>query len=258
MTDESRLPISRRRVLQLTGLTVGGLALGGASSGVAQESGRTDAATYRVTVANLTDGQPLTPPAVAVHTAETGVFSVGEPASEAVREVAENGNLGPLTTALQDDRFVRGIGFDPSTGPLVPSSDPGDTGFSHTKTLEFGADRSAKFLSFVSMLIGTNDGFTGLDTVALPDAVGESASYYAASFDAGTERNTERFADLVPPAQTLLGVDDDATGTGTSDPSLATDDVVAPHPGIAGDADLDPAIYGWRDPAALVHVERID
>jgi hypothetical protein len=258
MTDDSTLPISRRRALQLAGLTAGGLALGGTSTAFAQQgnSNGNDAATYRVTVSNLTSGQPFTPPAVAAHSAKTGVFSVGEPASEAVKEVAENGNLGPLGDAIAGDQFVRASAV--GSAPLVPASDPGGTGLSHYVTLELGADRSAKHLSFISMLIGTNDGFTGLDTVELPKSVGESNSYYASSFDAGTEENTERFTDMVPEAQILMGQGDGSSGAKKSDPGLAEDGVITPHAGIMGTGDLDPTIYGWRDPAALVHVERID
>ena len=93
--------------------------------------------------------------------------------------------------------------------------------------------------------------------MALPDRVGASRSYFAASFDAGTEANTEDFDDLVPPAQSLVGVSSEKTGTDQSDPSRAEDGVVLPHPGVAGDADLDSSVDGWRDPVALVQVERI-
>jgi len=34
--------------------------------------------------------------------------------------------------------------------------------------------------------------------------------------------------------------------------------VIRPYPGIQGGADLDPDVYGWREPAALVQVERIE
>jgi hypothetical protein len=262
MTDDST-PNSRRRFLQLSGLTLGGLALGGGATAVAAQTngngngnGTRGTARYRVTVANLTGGQPLTPPAVAIHTPRTGLFSVGEPASDVVQGLAENGAVPPLVAALEADRNVSASGLVGDT-PLVPSADPGATGLPYTASAEFSANRSAKYLSVASMLIATNDGFTGLDTVRLPDAVGESASHYATAFDAGTEENTEDFADLVPPAQFLMGVDGGEDGTGETNPDLAEGGVVMPHAGIAGTGDLDPAVYGWRDPVALVHVERL-
>ena len=42
-------------------------------------------------------------------------------------------------------------------------------------------------------------------------------------YDAGTELNTEDFADIVPPCQGLIGVSSEDGGTGMSDPSLAED-----------------------------------
>jgi hypothetical protein len=44
--------------------------------------------TYRVTVTNLTTGQPLTPVLFATHRASTDVFAVGAPASVGVKEIA--------------------------------------------------------------------------------------------------------------------------------------------------------------------------
>jgi hypothetical protein len=46
-------------------------------------------------------------------------------------------------------------------------------------------------------------------------------------------------------------------GTTESDPDLAEDGVIRPHPGIAGVGDLDPAVYGWREPAGYLQVERL-
>ncbi len=169
--------------------------------------------------------------------------------------MAENGDLGPLSELIDGTDAIRGGAV--GDGPLVPAADPGDTGRPSVATLEVGADASATHLSALAMPIATNDGFTGLDTVPLPELVGASRSYHAASYDAGTEANTEAVADVVPPARTLLGVDSPDDGTASPDPRTTTDGVITPHPGIAGDGGLDPAIYGRDDPAALVQVERI-
>jgi hypothetical protein len=248
--------LTRRATLGAVGATVGGLVLGGATVSAQQDGGTGgDARRYRATVANRTDGQPFTPPAVAAHRPSVELFSVGEPAARPVRQVAENGTLGPLSELIDDTEAIRGAAV--GDGPLVPAVDPGDTGRPFVATLEFGADASATHLSFLTMLVATNDGFAGLDTVPLPETVGASRSYHAASYDAGTEANTEEFADMVPPAQALLGVDSSDDGTASPDPSTATDGVITPHPGITGDGDLDPAVYGWDDPAALVQIERL-
>ena len=106
------------------------------------------------------------------------------------------------------------------------------------------------------MLVATNDGIVGLDTVPLPQRVNESRTYFANGYDVGTEQNTEMFADLVPPAKTLI-LGGEPEGTGESNPDIAEDDVITPHPGIQGVGNLPPSVYDWSEPAALVQVERV-
>lgn len=272
MTDDEGSPaITRRGALALGGAAVGGVALAGASAAAEDDGsddhedgdgngngdgGRDDAARhYRVTIANLTPGQPFTPPAVAAHRADVEVFAVGEPANDPTRELAENGNLDPLLEFAGETDAVRDAAVGQS--PLVPEDDPGDTGHPFHTKLHLSADASTAFLTFASMLIATNDGIVGLDTVPLPERVNESMTYYANGYDVGTERNTERFEDLVPPARSLITGEEPEDGTVESDPDLAENGVVRPHPGIQGDGDLDPDVYGWREPAALVQVERL-
>ncbi|KAB1187873.1 MULTISPECIES: spondin domain-containing protein [Haloferax] len=259
MTDKS-FSTTRRTVLGLTGagaLTALAGCLGGVTALQADGNGNGNqsARTYRVTVANLTSSQPFTPPVVVAHQPSVELFSVGDPANDAIKELAENGNLAPLGELAESLNEVRGAAI--AETPLVPTELPGSDMFPSWTTLELETDASGAYLSFVSMLIGTNDGFTGLDTVPLPDQVNESRSYFAASFDAGTETNTEMYADMVPPAQGLYGIDSGTEGTGTSNPDLAEDGVITPHGGIVGDGDLDVEVYGWDDPVALVQVERM-
>ena len=141
--------------------------------------------------------------------------------------------------------------------PIVPASDPAETGFASSQAFIVTGGRGANHLSVASMLICTNDGFTGVDSVRLPRHVGETATYFSAGYDAGTERNTEDFADMVPPCQGLIGVGSDDAGTGATNPELAQGGLVGLHPGIAGGTDLVPSVHGWVDPAVMVFVERI-
>src|SRR5919106_240531 len=78
--------------------------------------------TYEVTIQLVTGGQPLTPPLIATHSGGTGIFSVGQPASLGVKEIAENGNLAPLTTALEADPKVSDVVA--AEAPLVPPESP--------------------------------------------------------------------------------------------------------------------------------------
>jgi hypothetical protein len=214
---------------------------------------------YEVTITNLTSGQPLTPPVVATHRGAYDAFDVGGAASVRVQQIAENGNGGPLLAELGLSKHVSDF-LETTTGPLVPAETPGAATFDDSVTFEVTAAPGANRLTFVSMLICTNDGFTGADGVKLPTRVGKSVTRAFAAYDAGTEINTEDLADMVPPCQGLIGVADDggAPGTGMSDPALAEGGVIHHHPGIQGGADLVPAIHGWNTslPVSSVTIER--
>lgn len=207
-------------------------------------------ATYEIVVENLTGGQPFTPPLAVIHRQAISLFEVGAPASMAISQVAENGNLGPLSEFADGSQHVEdhliALGDPP---PVLP-------GASRTFTLR--STRGAKYLSFVSMLICTNDGFTGVNDLRLPDDPGESIMLYAGAYDAGSEMNTESFDDLVPPCGPLTGVDSGGRGTGMSNPALAEGGVVRMHPGIAGTADLLPEIHRWDESVLRVTVTRVD
>jgi Spondin_N len=212
---------------------------------------------YEVTIENLTSGQPLTPPVVATHRGHHAVFEVGQPASVGVSQIAENGNSAPLLAFLQADPLNQFDDFaESTTGPLVPPGVPGDAIFDQSTTLTFEGGQKANRLSFVSMLICTNDGFTGSDSLKLPGKVGKSVTRETNGYDAGTEINTEDYADIVPPCQGLIGDSSGEPGTGTSNPALAEGGVIHHHPGIEGGSDLKPEIHGWDDPVARITVER--
>ena len=55
--------------------------------------------TCKITITNLTTGQPLTPPVIAIHNSRADVFEVGEPASEGVRQIAENAGVDGAVVA---------------------------------------------------------------------------------------------------------------------------------------------------------------
>jgi hypothetical protein len=207
-------------------------------------------AEYEISVENLTSGQPFTPPAVAIHRPAISLFELGAPASMAVQQIAENGNLDPAVEVLSNSVHVSDFGA--AFGPTIPPLLPGET-----TSITLVSERGAKLVSFVSMLVCTNDGFTGIDDVRLPEEIGESMMLYTDAYDAGTEINTEDFADIVPPCQALVGVMSDDAGTGMSNPALAEGGVITHHPGIAGGNDLVPGVHGWTDPVARVTITRV-
>ena len=203
--------------------------------------------TYEVTITNLTSGQPFTPPLVATHRKSIDLFDVGQPASPEIQQIAENGNLDPAVALATGSSKV----FDAQVilgdvPPVLPGT---------SRTFTVSAVPGAENLTWVSMLICTNDGFTGLDTLRLPKNVGDGSVHYTSGYDAGTEVNTETWSDLVPPCAPLTGFGDQG-GTGMTNPDLAQGGVIAMHPGITGGADLDPTVHGWTGPVAMVEITR--
>ena len=207
---------------------------------------------YKVTITNLTSGQPMTPPVLATHTRKVNVFSLGEDSSAEIQAIAENGNNEPLVSALSSSFQVQQV--IQGTAPLIPDGNPGAVPFESSATFYINARGRARYLSIAAMLICTNDGFTGVDSIRLPS---KKKTVYAVAYDARSEKNTEDFADMVPPCQPLTGVSSDDAGVGASNPLLAEEGFIIPHPGIAGDNDLQGNVHNWADPVAKIVIERV-
>ena len=203
---------------------------------------------YRVYFINFTTGQPFTPPVVATHDRDVQLFDRGEAASYEVKEIAENGNLGPMVDCLTDNSDISDfevvVAGDPP--PLMPGA---------VVATDITANSRHDVLSMVSMLICTNDGFGGVDSVRVPNRIKFRP---IRAYDAGTEINTEDFADLVPPCPALTGVETTDEGTGMSNPDLAENGVVKRHQGIWGIADLIPSLHDWQGPVGLMIIVRAD
>lgn len=194
--------------------------------------------TYRVTITNLTDSQLMTPFVVSTHSPRFRLFRMGRPASYGLQQVAENGAVPVLVGELEGRRGV----FDVAVAGAAPVA-PG-------ASVEVVVDATwwASHFSVAGMLICTNDGFGAVTGKRLP---WRSRTFYGRSYDAGSEINTESYADLVPPC--------DALGqAGMSNPDLAQDGVVRRHRGIEGIADLDPATHGWKDPVIKITIARVE
>lgn len=197
--------------------------------------------TYRVTVTNLTVGQPMTPFVVATHERDFSLFARGQSASTGLQQLAENGGVPVLVEELTANGSVADVAVAaPAAGPPVH---PGES-----VSVEVTGDVEARWITLAGMLICTNDGFGGVSNVKVPT---ESKTIYGYAYDAGTEINTESYADLVPPC--------DGSGmTGETNPALAENATIHRHPGISGIADLDPATHGWRGAVIKVEIELIN
>jgi hypothetical protein len=189
-------------------------------------------ATYQVTIENLSTGfQPLSPAGVAIHHPRADVWSVGAPASAAVAAVAEDANLPVFVDTYGQTRGVW-QSFVGGDAPIPPGA---------SATFEFEA-RPGQRISLVSMLVNTNDAFTGLDSVKLR---GGERVYEVGAYDAGTEANNELASHIPGPVGNNPFVRDPEGG------------VIAHHPGVQGVGDLDPEVHGWDDPVARITIERV-
>jgi len=219
-------------VLATTALAVGPAA--------ADDDERDDnaAKTWRVTITNLTPAgpgapgsQPLSPPLFVVHSRQADVWGVGEIASNGVAAVAEDANNAPLESALPALPGVKTV--QTGAGGPIPSG----------VTRSFTVETTGRFnrLSVVTMLVNTNDAFTGLDSLRLR---GHSSSRETMAYDAGSERNNELKSHIPGPCCGNVFV---------RDPEGA---LIAPHEGITGRGQLSPALYDWNGAAARITIER--
>jgi len=95
-------------------------------------------------------------------------------------------------------------------------------------TRSFTVETSGKFNQFsvVTMLVNTNDAFTGLDSLRLR---GHGSSRETMAYDAGSERNNELKSHIPGPC---------CGNPFIRDPEVA---LIAPHEGITGRGQLSPA-----------------
>jgi hypothetical protein len=170
--------------------------------------------TYQVTVTNLTYAQPMSPVALVLHN-EGQLWSVGEMASVALEYLAESGDNSAV---LAESIVLSGQG---GAGLILPGmSEMVD--ISYTVSDE---NNAPTMLSLATMLVNTNDAFTGINALAINNlAVGESISLTTSSYDSGTEKNSELMATIPGPA---------GGGTGEGFNAERNDiDKVAMHSGI--------------------------
>ncbi|MCP9487026.1 MAG: spondin domain-containing protein [Gaiellaceae bacterium MAG52_C11] len=225
-------------LLGLIALAATALAVGSASADD-DEHEDDGTKTWRVTISNLTPAgpgapgsQPLSPPLFVVHSRQANVWSVGQIASHGVAAIAEDANNAPLESALPAVQGVKTV-FTGAGGP-IPSG----------ATRSFTVETSGRFnrLSVVSMLVNTNDAFTGLDSLRLR---GHGSAHETMAYDAGSERNNELKSHIPGPC---------CGNPFVRDPEGA---VIAPHEGITGGGELNQALYDWNGAVARITIERV-
>ncbi len=218
------------------------------SSPAFSSSSRSAMTRYRVTITNLTSGQPFSPGVFVTHSRRASLFEVGERASTGIQEIAENGNPAIAAAALQGRSGVSDV-----VTTAAPVGRMGGGPFASSLSFEIEAEAGANFLSASLMLICTNDGFTGLDAVRLPRGANESV-YYADAYDAGTEENDELAGSIVGPCFGIGPVSGLVGGSGRTPEHRR----IRHHRNIKGIADLTAAHRWERGPVARVTVQRIN
>jgi hypothetical protein len=218
-------------MLNLKRLLIGMLAFTLLGMQTAPRSAAAQAGTriYDVTITNITNSmQALSPPIIATHPASVHAWQMGQPASAGLEKVAEEGMSDVLASEIKGS----------STDVVAAKAHlfPGDS-----ITLRITA-KDGDVLSAATMLIQTNDGFTGLDAAALTDGNTDTMAY-----DAGTEENTELKADVPGPP----------FGGKMHGPDTNPRQPIAMHPGISSKADVT-ADFNWSGPVARFTIKSVD
>ncbi len=198
---------------------------------------------YEVTVTNLTEAQPLSPPALILHRDGYHIWHVGTAAGNGLEQLAEGGTTDALLLEASADGAVVATAADIAAIP---------PGASSRITIQGPFHRDLA-LSLATMLVNTNDGFTGLESEPLGTlAWQESRRITVAAYDAGTEANSESAATVPGPA---------AGGEGFN--SARDDrDSVGGHPGvISADDGLNGsalnASHRFDNPVAHITITRL-
>jgi len=229
-------------------ITLAGLGI--ASIGLATSA---SAADYRVMVTNLTSGIHFTPLIIATHDPSVAMFQSGTKASSQLQAIAEGGDISGMASLLESI----GAGVATGDGLVAPSA-----------ITEFTVSGNAgDVLSLAGMLLPTNDGFVGLNSVKLPQN-GMTYSYNANGYDAGTEGNDEVVGSGAPgeagfPAPPPIVAT--GTGTGATGIHVEAEGYVHIHRNVIGDldenggfSDINAAVHRWLNPVARVTITSID
>lgn len=197
--------------------------------------------TWEVTVTNVTNNQVFSPVAAVLHVDGYHPWVLGAPVTIGLEEIAEGGATGTFVNGASADPSV--VAVEADAGPLMP-------GASTTLSLTTNAPGPLQ-VSVATMLIRTNDGFTGVDAMDVDGlATGDSRSRLVIAYDAGTEANSETEATLVETGEGFNPERNDSnvatvhTGVVTRDDGLATSFLDASH--------------RWDNPVARISVTRVN
>ncbi len=192
---------------------------------------------YKITIVNLTKGQPITPPLVTIHSPDSQLFHLGQETSSGLKELSQDGNTDTLLSELNaNSKFIRS---QVGEGIILP-------GQKTEIKIVANKDNIFRFkVSVVAMLARTNDAFIAIDKASLPVKKAKVV-YLASVYDSGAEFNTELCRHIPAPPCNQAGV-------GTQ----GGEGFVHPHPGLQNIGDLKPIRDAFASKAAKVIIERV-
>lgn len=191
-------------------------------------------ARYAITITNITRGQILAPPSIVAHNSDYKMFSLGDPASPGLAQLAEtpSGALMLSEAAAQASVYSTAI-----SSAVIP---PGQR-----QTLYIETTKDFPEVSVATMLATTNDGFMAVRNVRVPRR--GSVVVEAEAYDAGSEANSEDCAFVFgPPCNDLRHNPAPSEG------------YVHIHAGFhVGGGGLSPAVHDWRNPVVEIEIKRV-
>jgi len=198
-------------------------------------SGMVQAESFTVTITNATASQVITPPLLVTHNDQVALFNLGQPAPDYLVPLAEGGDTS-VFDGVDDLQEVSSVVL--ADGPILPG---------HSASFSIETDSEHPLLTVAAMLATSNDAFIALNGQPL-DFAASSQSYNATVYDAGSESNSEDCQFIPGPPCGNPGVRDTGGAEG----------FVYVHSGLHGSGDLQPSIYSWNNPGAVISVTRND
>ena len=220
---------------------------------LATVAGPVSAADLDVDIINLTRGNYFTPFLVAAHADSARLFTSGQPASTSLQAMAEGGNISGQVADVEAVNAT--VVANPAQGLLAP-------GARTSASLNTDSAPDNTRLSIVAMILPSNDGFMGLNSVAIPTKPGRYV-YHVNAYDAGTEGNDEVVGSGAPgqpgyPAPPPVRAASGQNGTGINAPA---EGFVHIHRNVLGDdnanggnSDIDNTVHRWLNPVVRVVV----
>ena len=211
-----------------------------------------NAVDFDVQITNLSNGIYFTPFLVAAHPAGNNLFMAGQPASANLQAMAEGGSISGLSADVT--ALGATVVENPAGGLLAPAT---------STTFNMNTDGTSNDrLSFVAMLLPTNDAFAGLNALEIPTEPGVY-TFDVPAYDAGTEANDELLTGGGAPGAAGMPADPGGlAGTGGSGAAGAdANPNVHIHRGSLGDtdtaagtSDLDSGVHRWLNPVIRVTI----